>query len=179
MGQEKVSSRKSGAKKGHQKYQNTVAFKHNRASKLTKKILSLPIDGLCTKCYDQIEWRKKYRKYKSLTTAAKCVSCQQKNVKKAYHVLCDDCASKKNVCAKCMENKEIFVEEKKSSEEQEAAEQQEIEQKLQYFRERERRSYLRKLERGEITAKDIPEPRNSLEDFSDFTDSEDDDLYSD
>lgn len=37
------------------------------------------------------------------------VSCQQKSIKEAYHVLCDDCACKRKVCAKCLESKEIVT----------------------------------------------------------------------
>lgn len=54
-----------------QKYQNTYAFKHNPKSKLTKKILEIPNEGVCNKCYEVIEWRKKYRKYKPLTVPKK------------------------------------------------------------------------------------------------------------
>ncbi|OMJ18937.1 hypothetical protein AYI70_g5044 [Smittium culicis] len=167
----RVSSRKSGAKKGPQKFQNSFAFTHNKGSKTTKKILALPIEGLCTRCYDQIQWRKRYRKYKQLTVAATCVSCKKKNINKAYHVLCDACSAEKNVCAKCMESKEIVVEPVKMTEAQRMLEQKEIDLKLSTLRERERRSYLRKLERGDIEPKDIL-ALETFSDFSDFSDSE-------
>lgn len=35
--------------------------------------------------------------------------CQEKAIKEAYHVLCDNCARSKGVCAKCLESKEILV----------------------------------------------------------------------
>lgn len=57
-------------KKKAPKHQNSFAFKHNPKSKKTERILSMPIKGLCDKCYKQIEWRKKYRKYKPLTKPA-------------------------------------------------------------------------------------------------------------
>ena len=44
------------------KHQNTFAFKHNPGSKKTEKILSSPNVGVCKRCFDKIEWRKKYRK---------------------------------------------------------------------------------------------------------------------
>ena len=53
------------------KHQNKFAFRHNKNSKLTKKILERPNQGLCLRCYDQIEWRKKYRKYKLLSAPGK------------------------------------------------------------------------------------------------------------
>lgn len=70
-----MSSQRGNMKKGAPKYQNTFAFKHNPKSKKTERILALPIYGLCEKCRKQIEWRKKYRKYKPLTQPASwCVS---------------------------------------------------------------------------------------------------------
>ncbi|KAK9720717.1 hypothetical protein K7432_003950 [Basidiobolus ranarum] len=103
----RASTRGSGAKKGAQKYQNTTAYRHNKNSKKTREINALPISGLCQRCLDVLEWRKRFRKYKPLTTAKKCVCCQQKAIKEAYHVLCNKCATEKKVCAKCQESKQI------------------------------------------------------------------------
>ncbi len=81
-------------KKGRQPaHQNTFAFRHNPKSKLTAKILSSPNVGLCRKCHDKIEWRKKYRKYKPLTQPATCNLCRRRNITAAYHTICDGCAS--------------------------------------------------------------------------------------
>lgn len=44
------------------KHQNSFAFRHNPKSKKTDKILSSPNVGVCKRCHDKIEWRKKYRK---------------------------------------------------------------------------------------------------------------------
>ena len=65
----KVSSGKP--KSGAPAYANRTAFRHNPSSKLTKKILAMPINGLCPACEEQIEWRKRFRKYKPLTVAKK------------------------------------------------------------------------------------------------------------
>ncbi|KAJ2784437.1 hypothetical protein H4R18_001147 [Coemansia javaensis] len=169
---EKVSTRGSGAKKGAQKYQNTFAYKHNRRSKKTQVILALPVDGLCRRCTDQVNWRKQYRKYKPLTVAKKCVSCQLKKVKKAYHVLCDDCAAEKGVCAKCAERAEIVQDQGGAAAQQtDGAAEQELERKLGGLRERARRTCMRKLERGDITVADIPSPSQSDSDLG-FSESE-------
>jgi hypothetical protein len=37
------------------------------------------------------------------------VGCQQKAVKEAYHILCDNCSNEKKVCAKCQESQPIIV----------------------------------------------------------------------
>lgn len=92
-----------GPKSGPPAHPNEVAFRHNPASKLTKYILALPIsDNLCPKCKEIIEWRKKYRKYKPLTVPKKCIMCDGKSVKDAYHVICKECSDKNNKCSKCL-----------------------------------------------------------------------------
>jgi hypothetical protein len=55
----------------NQKHQNEYAFRHNKNSKKTRKIAKTPNKGLCEKCHEKIEWRKKYRKYKPLTQPRK------------------------------------------------------------------------------------------------------------
>ena len=96
----KVSSGKP--KKGPPAYQNSYAFHHNKSSKLTKHITSLPIRFLCPACVAVIEWRKKYRKYKPLTVVKKCTACGEKKIKDAYHVICGDCVRATSKCGKCL-----------------------------------------------------------------------------
>ena len=72
---------------------NKHLHRHNPKSKLTEKILASPNVGVCKRCYDKIEWRKQYRKYKPLTQPSKCTSCQKKNVIAAYHTVCSRCAA--------------------------------------------------------------------------------------
>ncbi|KAJ2895547.1 hypothetical protein GGI21_005141, partial [Coemansia aciculifera] len=93
----------------------------------------------------------------------------------AYHVLCDGCANEKGVCAKCMEAEEIVEGHNPKTSQQRVKEQQELEQKLGSMRERQRRSYLRKLKRGDIVAADIPDVCNSDDEDFDYTDGEDND----
>ena len=84
-----------------QKHQNTYTYKHNKNSKLTKKIEEIQHEGLCKRCDEKIEWRKKYRKYKPLTNPGACNQCHQRNVLRAYHTLCKNCAEVRGVCAWC------------------------------------------------------------------------------
>ncbi|KAJ1895593.1 hypothetical protein LPJ66_004495 [Kickxella alabastrina] len=172
---EKMSTRGSGAVKGAQKYQNAFAYTHNRGSKTTKTILALPVDGLCKRCTDQILWRKQYRKYKPLSVAKKCVWCQQKKITKAYHVVCDGCARERVVCAKCLENKNIIEGINAKTPQDIQKEEQELERKLGGMRERQRRSYMRKISRGDMKISEVPEPADSDDENDDFeyTDSED------
>ncbi|KAI7820020.1 hypothetical protein BC939DRAFT_384941, partial [Gamsiella multidivaricata] len=171
------SSRRGGAKKGAQAHKNTYAFHANKSSKITKKIASMPVGGLCEKCVEVIMWRKKFKKYKPLTTMKKCVNCEQKAIKDAYHVICDKCAGEKNVCAKCLESREIVPTNIKTEKEI-VQEQVELERLLSGMTERERRSYLRQMERknkrgGQDEDKDEGEDNDSDDDSSDEEDEED------
>jgi hypothetical protein len=62
-----MSTRGGNDKKRGPKYQNSFGYVHNRNSKRTKVIEAMPNEGCCQRCFDKIEWRKKYRKYKPLT----------------------------------------------------------------------------------------------------------------
>jgi hypothetical protein len=88
-------------------HQNVTGFKHNPNSKVTRKILSIPNFGLCGKCHDVIEWRKKYRKYKPLKDPSKCQYCKERKVVYAYHQICQDCAQERDVCSKCLKHEEL------------------------------------------------------------------------
>ena len=133
-------------------------------------------------------------------------SCQQKSIKEAYHVLCDDCACKRKVCAKCLESKEIVTRLVKpficidvlvmlhfhlltmittlskseiKTDKDIQREGQELERLLNRMTLRQRRSYLRKLERGDdlshIKAEDFDDDDFDLgSDFDDFSDDEED-----
>jgi len=69
----KMSSRKGDARKKGQKYQNSTAFKNNLhdTSRMTKLINSTDVVGVCARCKDAIEWRKKFKKYKPLKAPKK------------------------------------------------------------------------------------------------------------
>jgi len=74
-------------------HQNTFAFQHNPKSKLTEKITASPIQHVCQRCYDKLEWRKNYRKYKPRTQPGTCNICHRRNVKHAYHTICTACTT--------------------------------------------------------------------------------------
>ncbi|CAL1680831.1 unnamed protein product [Lasius platythorax] len=101
-----------------QKYQNHTAFKNNLYdnSKKIKFINNIEIIDVCERCKNIIEWKIKYKKYKTLKTPMKCTKCEQKTVKHSYHNICLPCAKQNEICPKCGKKKEI-VEVKPSREE--------------------------------------------------------------
>jgi len=53
----------------------TVLCRHNPNSKKSQVIAGIPNVGLCQRCHDIIEWRKKFRKYKPIKNLTKwCAS---------------------------------------------------------------------------------------------------------
>lgn len=141
-----MSTRKGAPKKGAPKHQNDFTYKHNKNSKLTTKIQSIPHTNLCKRCWDKIEWRKKFRKYKPITVPRRCNACDKKSVHKAYHVLCDPCAKELDVCAKCMDL-EVYKSEKELEAEM-AEEEENIEEELDGLPLRVKRSIMRKREKA-------------------------------
>ena len=75
--QKQQKKKKKGRAPAHQ---NTFAFRHNPKSKKTAAILETPIQGVCRRCRDKLEWRKRYRKYKPLRQPSKCNLCDRRNV---------------------------------------------------------------------------------------------------
>ena len=124
---------------------------------MAQQIAAAPIYNLCAKCVEILEWRKRMGKYKKLTQPKKwyffpceliqinshSAKCNLKKITGAYHTYCKDCS--KGVCAKCLESKEITQTEPPKHN------QQKIDEEIFISRlnERQRRSYLRKLERDD------------------------------
>eukprot|EP00245_Coleochaete_scutata_P007578 TRINITY_DN23038_c0_g1_i1.p1 TRINITY_DN23038_c0_g1~~TRINITY_DN23038_c0_g1_i1.p1 ORF type:complete len:195 (+),score=41.81 TRINITY_DN23038_c0_g1_i1:116-700(+) len=146
-----MSTRRGGVSHGPPAHQNKSAFVPDRGLKKKGKEVggSLgytygPIRGICNRCKDIIEWKRKYGKYKPLVEAQKCKGCGKRAVRQAYHSLCTACSTEKNVCAKCMIPAPVVGRE----EEQAEKGRKELEQALGTLRERDRRTLLRVMEKG-------------------------------
>ncbi|KAF4375954.1 hypothetical protein CsatB_021041 [Cannabis sativa] len=135
-------------KQGPPKHQNKVAWKPNAGVKINETEVGgrfrplSEVTGVCPRCRDQIEWKRRYGKYKGLTEPAKCQSCTKRAVRQAYHNLCNGCAKEQGVCAKCRCNVKQIVGRDISEVE---AEQKELQEAIKHARERERRTLLRTL----------------------------------
>jgi len=86
-----------------QKYQNSFAFKAGMHGQTPtqKKISALRLTGICARCFEILEWKRKFGKFKPLTVPAKCTKCSQRTITSAYRLLCNGCASGAGVCSKC------------------------------------------------------------------------------
>jgi len=177
--------RRDGPKPAHQ---NSYAFKHNRASKTTQKILASPNIGLCKRCHDIIEWKKAYRKYKPLTQPRRCNICQQKTITLAYHVICNACAKEKKQCAKCCEPYDEKLQQDETLQ-AELKELDEIEKKMSGMSLRKQFATMREVvrlemakeaaEEGENNGEPSTKPAVSAADFDDFGSDDEDEFDED
>ncbi|KAJ7535246.1 hypothetical protein O6H91_12G024500 [Diphasiastrum complanatum] len=152
-----MSTRRGGTSKGPPKHQNHTAWKPNAGVKTKDKELGgkqhpyPEITGVCLRCKEKIEWKRKYGKYKPLTEAAKCHQCAKRAVRQAYHALCSACAKDRGVCAKCCHLSVSLV--GRDAEEKEN-EKQQLQDAIRNLRERDRRTLLRAMDKGShITVK--------------------------
>lgn len=144
-----MSTKKGDQSKKGQKHQNTYSFKHNKNSKLTKKIAETPLDLLCKRCLDILEWKIKYRKYKPLSVPGKCKICDHKNILKSYRDICDSCAKENSICTKCIEPVTEYAKPSRISKFLKGnLNDNAFAEVLEELKERQRRTILRKLESG-------------------------------
>uniref|UniRef100_A0A2H1X1L4 SFRICE_017017 n=1 Tax=Spodoptera frugiperda TaxID=7108 RepID=A0A2H1X1L4_SPOFR len=177
------TSKGSNVRKRPQKHQNRTAFKNDLhdTSRKTKFLNSLEITGVCKRCKDILEWKIKYKKYKPLTAPRKCVGCEQKTIKHAYHMLCTKCALEKTLCAKCckpVENQDSATIEETQNVDLKAM--------LKDLPERKRRTIMRLINKQEEGQQLTPEIKAQIDDMllkmdsialddDDFNFSDDDD----
>ncbi|RDX75311.1 hypothetical protein CR513_44817 [Mucuna pruriens] len=170
-----------GKKSGPPKHQNQYAWKPNAGRKINETEVGgrfrplSEITGVCPRCKEQIEWKRRYGKYKPLLQPAKCQRCSKRAVRQAYHNLCSGCAKEHRVCAKCCCSTDRIVGRDISEVE---AEQKMLEEAIKNSRERERRSLLRAMNKGKSKSSnsaptDIKDnkvgqlfPNASLEDYA-------------
>eukprot|EP00262_Sarcandra_glabra_P021211 TRINITY_DN882_c0_g2_i1.p1 TRINITY_DN882_c0_g2~~TRINITY_DN882_c0_g2_i1.p1 ORF type:complete len:203 (-),score=28.91 TRINITY_DN882_c0_g2_i1:359-934(-) len=140
--------------RGPPKHQNKIAWKPHAGHKINEtepggKLRPLPeITCVCSRCKDQIEWKRRYGKYKPLTEPAKCQKCTKRAVRQAYHNLCSGCAKSLDVCAKCCCHVDRII--GRDSLEVEA-ERKALEEAVKNSRERDRRTLLRAMNKGKTS----------------------------
>lgn len=142
----------AGRRTRAQKHQNTFAFKndlHDKHTPLIKLINTLNVCEVCERCKEVIEWKIKYRKYKPLTQPKSCNKCNERKVKRAYHVLCRDCALTSKCCAKCLTpaDKTTIIPPDPTEEEKQKLK-VEMDQLIKALPERKRRTFLRYMNKG-------------------------------
>ncbi|GMH04368.1 hypothetical protein Nepgr_006207 [Nepenthes gracilis] len=139
------------SRQGPPKHLNRYAWKPNAGRKINEtepggKFRPLSdVTGVCRRCKEQIEWKRNYGKYKTLTEPAKCQRCSKRAVRHAYHNLCSGCARDQNVCSKCCCRVDQIVGRDSSEVE---AEKKMFEEAIKNARERDKRTLLRAMNKG-------------------------------
>ncbi|XP_055805132.1 uncharacterized protein LOC129873955 isoform X2 [Solanum dulcamara] len=142
----------SGVRKGPPKHQNKVAWKPNAGIKINEtevggKFRPLSeITGVCLRCRDQIDWKRNQK-------------CSKRNVRQAYHNLCNGCAKEHKVCAKCSCRVGQVVGRDVSEVE---AEKKALEEAIKNARERDRRSLLRAMNKGKSQSSEKDPTQNDM-----------------
>lgn len=145
-----MSTKKGNNTKQGQKHQNTFAFKHNKNSRLTRKIQEAPLDLLCEHCLQVLQWKIKYRKYRPLSTPGKCNLCELKNILKGHRMICDQCSKQHMLCSKCLNPCENFAKPSHISKHlRKTKKVSTFEEVVEFLKERQRRTVNRKIEQGE------------------------------
>ncbi|XP_053679696.1 nucleolar transcription factor 1 [Anopheles nili] len=153
-----------------QKHQNSYAFKnnlHDKHTPLIKLITNLNVSEVCEHCKSVIDWKIKYRKYKPLTQPKSCSKCGERKVKRAYHVICRDCALSSRCCAKCLKSAdEANIIPPEPTEQEQVKLKAEMDQLIKSLPERKRRTFLRYMNRGQKKKQKHPgvEPNDSDDD---------------
>uniref|UniRef100_A0A182R5Q6 CG8675-PA n=1 Tax=Anopheles funestus TaxID=62324 RepID=A0A182R5Q6_ANOFN len=136
-----------------QKHKNTYAFKnnlHDKHTPLIKLITNLNVCEVCEHCKGVIDWKIKYRKYKPLTQPKSCSKCGERKVKRAYHVICRECALASRCCAKCLKSAdEASIIPPEPTEQEQVKLKAEMDQLIKSLSERKRRTFLRYMNRGQ------------------------------
>ncbi|KAF8766247.1 hypothetical protein HU200_007758 [Digitaria exilis] len=147
-------------RQGPPKHQNTYAWKPNLNQKINEtepggrfRPLS-EITGVCQRCRDQIDWKRRYGKYKQIVEPAKCQKCGKRAVRQAYHNVCRGefrllnlayCSKNLGICAKCCARVNELV---GRDTHEEDSERKALEEAIRGARERERRTLLRIMNKG-------------------------------
>ncbi|CAL4947316.1 unnamed protein product [Urochloa decumbens] len=138
-------------RQGPPKHQNRYAWKPHLNQKINEtepggrfRPLS-EITGVCQRCRDQIDWKRRYGKYKQIVEPAKCQKCGKRAVRQAYHNVCRDCSKNLGICAKCCTRHNDLVGRDVNEED---SERKALEEAIRGARERERRTLLRIMNKG-------------------------------
>lgn len=92
---------KTGTKKS-QGFKNTKAYKVRYKQDKIDLQKNAVLDRVCKRCYEQLQWKLQYGKYKPIKHPKKCQNCGSKAILKPYRLLCNKCGDDLKKCTKCM-----------------------------------------------------------------------------
>lgn len=103
MNKAEGNSIKTGTKKS-QKYKNKTGYKVKYKDDKINLQKNAILDRVCERCYEQLQWKLKYGKFKPIKQPKKCENCKMNSILKPYRSLCNKCGDELKKCTKCMED---------------------------------------------------------------------------
>lgn len=94
---------KTGTKKS-QGFKNKTAYKVRYKQDKLDLQKNAVLDRVCHRCYEQLQWKLQFGKYKPIKQPRKCENCRERAILKPYRLLCNKCGDDLKKCTKCMES---------------------------------------------------------------------------
>jgi hypothetical protein len=97
-----IKHNKPGARQVHHNREKFNPYRHkDENDKVHVSVLDTMTSLCCKRCCDIIQWKVDFGKYLHLERPRRCNGCSEKTVAISYHHICQECAKKAIVCAKC------------------------------------------------------------------------------
>ncbi|GET92159.1 hypothetical protein, conserved [Leishmania tarentolae] len=104
---------KNGAPGSRQAYMNKSKYNPNRykqeKNRVSRQTEFAMTSLCCRRCCEIIQWKVDYGKYTSQEQRRCCNLCRENKVIYAYHRICQQCAEREAVCAKCQKHSAASV----------------------------------------------------------------------
>ncbi|KAG5491518.1 hypothetical protein JIQ42_01421 [Leishmania sp. Namibia] len=99
---------KNGVPGARQAYMNKSKYNPNRYKQEKDRVshqTEFAMTSLCCRrCCEIIQWKVDYGKYTSQEQSRRCNLCRENKVVYVYHRICQSCAEREAVCAKCQKH---------------------------------------------------------------------------
>lgn len=97
-----IKHNKPGSRQVHHNREKFNPYRHkDENDKIHISVLETMTSLCCKRCCDIIQWKVDFGKYQHLERPRRCNGCSEKTVAISYHHICQECAKKAIVCAKC------------------------------------------------------------------------------
>lgn len=97
-----IKHNKPGARQVHHNREKFNPYRHkDENQRVHVSVLDTMTSLCCKRCCDIIQWKVDFGKYLHLERPRRCNGCSEKTVAISYHRICQECAKKAIVCAKC------------------------------------------------------------------------------
>lgn len=100
----KPSNRHIGPRQAHMNSRKFVPDLYSAGEAVDPKWVRVMGSLCCARCNSILQWKVQYGKFTPLEKPRRCNICGEKTVVMAFHHICQGCAEKNALCAKCQKN---------------------------------------------------------------------------